>query len=112
MGWGVNLMGYANVLETLQNLKLKFDGDTVYVVSSGAEYSVYVEYGTRNMQAQPFLRPAVKHVQNNMASIVEGADSEAQVVKKIAFAIERKASELAPVDTGNLKANVESRRIR
>lgn len=32
------------------------------VVGVGAEYSVYVEHGTRYMAAQPFLNPAVEAV--------------------------------------------------
>lgn len=35
-------------------------GDTVYVsVGEGAEYWIYVEYGTSKMAAQPFIRPAL-----------------------------------------------------
>ena len=29
-------------------------------ITAGAEYSPYVEYGTRNMGAQPFMRPAAR----------------------------------------------------
>lgn len=32
------------------------------VISSNANYSGYVEYGTRYMNAQPYLRPAVEEV--------------------------------------------------
>ena len=29
-------------------------------ITAGAEYSPYVEYGTRKMDAQPFMRPAAR----------------------------------------------------
>lgn len=35
-------------------------------VGSNVEYAPYVEYGTSKMQAQPYLRPAVDQVLNNI----------------------------------------------
>jgi HK97 gp10 family phage protein len=37
----------------------------------GADYGVYVEYGTRNMPAQPYLRPAAEDAREFMQ--VQGA---------------------------------------
>jgi HK97 gp10 family phage protein len=34
--------------------------DMHHRVTVGAEYGVYVEYGTRNMAARPFFRPAIE----------------------------------------------------
>lgn len=112
MGWGVNLMGYANVLQTLQDLKFRFDGNTVYVVGTSVSYAVYQEYGTSRMQAQPYLRPAVREVSNNMASIVGDAENEEQVIKKIALAVEREAKQNAPVDTSNLKNSIRAEKVK
>lgn len=39
------------------NLKLEDDNMTA-VVQPGTEYSPYLEYGTRYMDAQPFVKPA------------------------------------------------------
>ena len=36
------------------------EGDLEAVVSVGAEYGVYQEYGTSRMPAQPYLTPAVE----------------------------------------------------
>jgi HK97 gp10 family phage protein len=36
-------------------------GDIVAVVGSGVEYAAFVELGTSNMAAQPYLGPAVEH---------------------------------------------------
>lgn len=38
--------------------KSVFSGGLTVIVDATAEYSMYVEYGTRYMQAQPFIRPA------------------------------------------------------
>lgn len=39
------------------------DGDDV-IVSASAEHAVYQEFGTRNMSAQPFFRPAIEIIVN------------------------------------------------
>ncbi|GBD17574.1 hypothetical protein HRbin27_00056 [bacterium HR27] len=37
-------------------------GELTAIVNVGAEYGIYVEYGTRKMRAQPYLGPAVDEV--------------------------------------------------
>jgi len=39
------------------------------VVESGAEYSVYVEYGTVNAEAQPFFTPAFESVKRQLSRL-------------------------------------------
>jgi HK97 gp10 family phage protein len=39
-------------------------------VGSNVEYAGYVEYGTRHMAAQPYLRPAVATAASRWASVV------------------------------------------
>lgn len=43
------------------NIYVQDDGEWTRLVISGADYSAYVEFGTRTMQAQPFLVPAAEH---------------------------------------------------
>ena len=38
------------------------EGDLAARVDVGAEYGIYVEFGTRKMRAQPFLEPAAEQV--------------------------------------------------
>lgn len=38
------------------------DSDDQWTVTSAAEYSIYQEYGTDVMPAQPYMRPAVDEV--------------------------------------------------
>ena len=38
------------------------EGSSRYVVEATADYASYVEFGTRKMAAQPYLRPALERV--------------------------------------------------
>lgn len=43
-------------------------GPLTYGVGTGVEYAPYVEFGTRKMAAQPFLRPAAHKVKETIGS--------------------------------------------
>lgn len=46
---------------TKRSIELSFeDGGMTATVAPTTEYAPYVEYGTRFMEAQPFVRPALK----------------------------------------------------
>ncbi|CUX18485.1 HK97-gp10 family putative phage morphogenesis protein [Clostridium sp. C105KSO13] len=51
------------------------DGGLTAKVEATAEYAAYVEYGTRYMKAQPYMRPALekaeKDFQTNMKKLVK-----------------------------------------
>ncbi|MEM2281817.1 MAG: HK97 gp10 family phage protein [Candidatus Bathyarchaeia archaeon] len=63
--WAVEVHEYAKILAPARTGRLrssiysKASGWTVEVGAS-AEYAAYVEFGTRYMQAKPFLRPAIE----------------------------------------------------
>ena len=44
---------------------------TVAYVAVGANYGIYVEFGTRNMPAQPYLTPAAEIVKPELEKIVK-----------------------------------------
>ena len=50
----------------LQTEEPQPDRDTLAVVHAGMDYSVYVEYGTGRMAAQPFMTPAAAEEQPNL----------------------------------------------
>lgn len=54
-------------LERSIGLEIKDDGMTA-VVEPTAEYAAYVEYGTRFMKAQPYLKPAFEEQQRKFES--------------------------------------------
>lgn len=47
------------------------DGGLTSVVKPGMEYAAYVEYGTRFMAAQPYLRPAFNQVKPEFIADLE-----------------------------------------
>lgn len=49
------------------SVKRPFENEEVWI-GTNVEYAPYVEYGTKRMKAQPYLRPAVD---NNQARILE-----------------------------------------
>lgn len=83
------------------------DGDTVFRAS--------VDHpGT---DPQPYFRPAINEVRlqgpdgfirHNTRKKFEDIDSTREFVQTLALALERRISELAPVDSGNLAASIGS----
>lgn len=53
------------------SIQAKMISETQGVVSVGAEYGIYVEYGTRFQAAQPYLGPAVTAVRSGFESAME-----------------------------------------
>jgi HK97 gp10 family phage protein len=47
----------------------RFAGSLEGVVFTSVEYAPYIEYGTRKMRAQPFMRPAVDEVRRNLVKL-------------------------------------------
>lgn len=106
---GIRLLGFAGVLDLLDYEPF---GTVRYVVSVGAEYAVYVEYGTSRNQAQPYLRPAVEQAIRRMDVHTDRADSPQELAERLALEIEAGAKERAPVDTGNLRNSIQVRRLQ
>lgn len=52
-----------------QSIQWKFEGDTAYV-GSELEKSKHLEFGTKNMSARPFLKPAFEEEVDNIARIL------------------------------------------
>ena len=48
----------------------KYQG-RVYVADPGAAYAGYLEYGTPNMQARPFMRPAINLTQDAIKAMLK-----------------------------------------
>lgn len=111
MPFKTRLMGVAGLNRTFDALRMKYSGRVEWVVGTNVEYSVYVEFGTYKMAAQPYLRPAVERVSRNLATYFKTARSLSDAIRNIALDIERTAKQLCPVDTGNLRASIRAVRI-
>ena len=57
---------------TKRSIKLKIEDNGLTArVKPGTEYSPYLEYGTRKMTAQPFVRPALESVKEGFKADLE-----------------------------------------
>jgi len=126
----------ASVKASLEELKDDFEPEPSFVVESGAEYSVYLEFGTEDMPPYPFFRPAIRELKadpeafllkNSELDSLGDIDSTDELVKSVAFAlqsqIQTNATAQAPgrspgtdadhpqVQTGNLRAKIRARRV-
>jgi len=127
----------ASVRERLRDLKDDYADKPVWEIEAGAEYSVYIEYGTRHMPPYPFVRPAVKEFEANPESFlvdktelsgIDEISSTEEMVRNVALALEKQIKINATaaagdrsagthpdhpkVQTGNLRASVKARRIK
>lgn len=106
---GIDVDGLETTVTALEDAK---PSEATWTVGTDVEYSVYVEYGTRHMEAQPFLRPAVRQTMREADSIAEDADDADELVEAIAKRIEERAKEKAPVDTGRLMRSIEAEEVK
>ncbi|MEM1566734.1 MAG: HK97 gp10 family phage protein [Candidatus Bathyarchaeia archaeon] len=84
--WAMEVREHARALAPVRtgllrnSIYTKTSGWTVKVGAS-AEYAIYVEFGTRHMQAKPFLRPAVEEhlptLENAILEALEKSKTEA-----------------------------------
>lgn len=111
MSWGAQLIGVGSMLDAIDDIQVRLTDDAVYVVGTNVSYSIYVEFGTSRMEAQPYLIPAAREVKGELSQIAANKNSLEAVVKAAALEIERRAAENAPVDTGNLQASIKAERV-
>jgi len=116
------LESFNRVLDSLNDIERQLDPDEPVVVGTAVNYSVFLEFGTSDMDPKPFFRPAlaelrVKGVEgfikdsgilrNKEFSDVEDAD---EVVDAVALTLERRIKEIITekglIDTGTLRASI------
>lgn len=120
-GWGVSLSGLSTTKNLLDRVRVQFDGTTTYIVGPTVEYAIYHELGTSKMGARPFMRPAAQRVGGSIERYVQQVsaaqgiplDSEENIVKCAALAVEAEAKDIADAkdirETGDLIASIEAR---
>jgi len=101
---GLSLYGMNETLELLDGMKP--DDSATYRVQADTDYAVYVEFGTKNMSAQPYMRPAVNQTMRNAGKHADDADDVDEFVEILAEEIASKARDRAPVDTGKLQNSI------
>lgn len=105
----MSVMGISSVLSTFDEiLEFAGNGSTTYVVGTNVHYAPYQEFGTSQMRANPFLRPAANEVRGNIPQYLKRANGFSNAIKLAALDLERRAKQKAPVDTGNLKNSIRT----
>ena len=108
----VTVNGVTATLATFERAKQTVRSLPSYVVGASAEYAAYVEFGTSRNRAQPYLFPAARYVmRTEFDTLASAAASPADLIRRIALAIEREAKKRAPVDTGNLRSSIQAVRL-
>lgn len=82
--WAMEVREHARALAPVRTGRLR---NSIYAKTSGwtvevgasAEYAIFVEFGTRHMQAKPFLRPAVEEYLPMLETAVLNALDEAKM---------------------------------
>lgn len=129
--------GLGAVQQRLEELEEDWEDPPIHVAGSTAEYSVYLEFGTRHMPPYPWLRPALRElranprafVAKNTETSIDQVDSANELVDVITSALEsqmktnvtaQQATGRSPgtapdhpkVQTGNLRASIKAVRIK
>lgn len=103
----VQITGVKEFEKVLADRAQEYDrlGNTEIRVVSDAEYSGYVDQGTRYMDAQPFFQETVEEYQQSFAAELE-QDLTADKARQIAESMVDDMKSKAPVDTGYLQENI------
>jgi HK97 gp10 family phage protein len=75
--YGQGVQGEGELLPEID----KAEDDTTAYVAVGAEYGVYVNYGTSKMTARPFVEPAVEAVRPGFESAMAKLEEKLREVK-------------------------------
>jgi hypothetical protein len=136
----IDVSGLRESIRDVEGIADDFEDATPYVVGTGVQYAIYVEFGRGAItptdadalrfrgsdgdvifrqrvgpqDPQPFVRPAVAEAASNLQQFVarntrttlQQIDTADELTRVVALALERRIKELAPVDTGTLRASV------
>lgn len=100
---GVGIFGISETMEMLEDAKPE---EATYRVSAETDYAVYVEFGTKSQEAQPYMRRATNQTMREAGKHMEDAEDVDEFVSNLAEAIAERARDNAPVDTGTLRDSI------
>lgn len=115
----VEVESFERVIESLNDIEDDIRGAGTVTVGTGVKYSIWLEFGTSDMDPKPFFRPALaelrakgveRFLENNTNLSVEQIDDLDSLVKVVGLALERRIKEIITrkglIDTGTLRASV------
>lgn len=107
-----------SAIEEVEDIQERYTGGETWFVGSAVEYAIYLEFGTRDMDPKPFLRPALLAYQSSLEAAIaadtettlDAIDSVDELVQTIAFGLERRIKRIIKgkglIDTGALRASI------
>ena len=112
--------GLQRVLDSLNDLEEDFTDDGPgWLVGTAVEYSIYLEFGTSDMDPKPFFRPVLaevstkgvrRFVAENSEYALGELDDIDSILAALALGIERRIKEIITqkglIDTGTLRASI------
>lgn len=111
--WGASISGVDSLDATFDSVEDRWVGTDEWVVGTNVSYAVHVEFGTSKMDAQPFIRPAVRHVVEHEGDrLANEADGVGDLTQSLALAVEAEAKDRTAVDTGHLRRSIQAQQIR
>lgn len=105
---GIDTSGFSSLGSSANEIADDYggDGNPEYRIVTNVRYAPHQEYGTSEMAAQPYMRPAVDDVRAELPQIIADAESTQDAVETAALRVLTKAKEYCPVDTGRLRASI------
>lgn len=101
------LVGEVPVEKHLSSVNREWLADANPVIIADTRYAVYVEYGTKFMDAQPYMRPALRYAAARAPQYAVQADSAERFAELVAEDAKEYAKSIVPVDTGYLRSQID-----
>lgn len=133
---GANIEGVDSLVETTEEMAVRWSGTVEFQVGTSVEYGAHVEFGrgfvfpeeaealhfyvdgvevfaqySRPAEPQPYLRPAAEEASKHSRAAAEGSNDLDEVAEKLAMIVERIAKEEVPVESGTLRASIRYWRV-
>jgi hypothetical protein len=67
----LDLDGVQGLQERINDLEDRYDQDPIYAVGTNVEYGVYLEFGTEDMPAYSWFRPAIREFERDPEGFIQ-----------------------------------------
>lgn len=110
------LSGYAQLMDTFDDLLSDWTTRANWVVGTNVEYAIAVHEGSARMEGRPYLAEAMDEVVRSKGDqLADRAATADELVELVALELEgetkRKITEMGAVDTGNLRSSISAREL-
>jgi hypothetical protein len=116
----LEVQGLDELAAELDRLEEQWTDGLPWLVGTAVEYSIYLEFGTSDMNPKPFVRPALLVYRANLEAAIatdtqttlEEIGSADELVRTTAFGLERRIKRIITqkglIETGTLRASVKA----